>query len=329
MYITMRIAILCNDRIALPATAALVASGMVVAVGMTAGTSETKLLVQRLCTSKNIPFKAFRKNEFGLELVNWLHSHQPDVVLVKTFPWKIPAAALSLPQHGFINFHYAPLPAWRGPNPLFWMVLNRESMAGVTVHRMDASYDTGPVLLQLPVPMADMTMGMLCTQLAYAGADATSFLLQGLAKGVLSDIPQDHTQAQWHRRPAAADLIIDWAQMPAATIQALVRACNPWNKGAGTSWKGWSFGITDAMVLPPSGNAINHAPGTIVVLDAVNGLQIACCDKQLLRVDVAYCEEGFFAGYRLGMFGLKQNDQLGINITFSAPARVGGEAALF
>jgi methionyl-tRNA formyltransferase len=331
MYMTMRIAILCNDRLALPAIAALLTSGTVVAVAMPARTSETRLLVQGLCAEHQIPFSVFRKKDFGLQLVNWLHSHQPDVVLVKTFPWKIPAAALSLPKHGFINFHYAPLPAWRGPNPLFWMILNRVSMAGVAVHRMDASYDTGPVLLQLPVPMqADMTMGVLGTQLAYAGVDATNFLLQGLAAGSLSAIPQDHTQAQWYRKPVAADLMIDWERMPAPTIQALVNACNPWNKGAATSWKGWRFGITDTTVLPASDATINNtvSAGTIVALDAVNGLQVACCDGQLIRADVIYCEEGFFTGHRLGLFGLKQYDQLGSYADAPVPVSVHEEVSL-
>lgn len=311
---TMRIAILCNDRLALPATAALLASGRVVTVAMPDRTSETRLLVQNLCTERNIPFQVFKKKDFGLQLVNWLHSHQPDVVLVKTFPWKIPAAALSLTTYGFINFHYAPLPAWRGPNPLFWMILNRVPMAGITVHKMDTSYDTGPVLLQLPVPMqADMTIGILGTQLAYAAVDATNFLLQGLITGSLSPVPQDHTQAQWYRRPVAADMVIDWSRMPAVTVQALVNACNPVNKGAATSWKGWCFGITNTSILPASGDAINKTvnAGTIVKLDAVNGLQVICCDGQLIKADVVYCEEGFFAGHRLGLFGLKQYDQLG------------------
>lgn len=316
---TMRIAILCNDRLALPAIGALLSSGKVVAVAMPAREQDTKIIVQRLCADAGTPFRLFHKNNFGRELVLWLHTHQPDVVLVKTFPWKIPLAALSLPEHGFINFHYAPLPAWRGPNPLFWMVRNRAAMAGISVHRMDEHYDTGPLLLQLPVPLqADMSLGVLFTQLAYAGMDATNYLLQQLAAGNLTAIPQDHSQAKWYPRPVAADLIIDWHTMPAATVVALVKACNPWNKGAVTYWNGWTFGITDASQGPVAKLYLpDAAPGTIVALDPAQGLLVACADGQCIRVAVIYTEEGFFAGHQLAMFGIKQYDRLGAIATTS------------
>jgi methionyl-tRNA formyltransferase len=177
-----------------------------------------------------------------------------------------------------------------------------------------------------------MTMGMLCTQLAYAGLDATGVLLQGLAAGSLTPVPQDHKQAQWYRKPVESDLIIDWDYMPADAVQALVKACNPWNKGAATSWNGWRFGITESTVLPAPGNGTDKtvAPGTIVELDAIRGLQIACCDGLLIRADIVYCEEGFFAGDRLGTFGLKKYDQLGtaIELPAASPVAVEEEASL-
>jgi len=308
----MRIAILCNDRLALPAINALLSSGRVVAVAMADKTSETHLLVQRLCRDTNTPFQLFRKNDFGRALILWLHAFHPDVVLVKTFPWKIPLAALSLPEHGFINFHYAPLPAWRGPNPLFWMIRNRAQVAGISVHRMDEHYDTGPLLLQLPVPLqADISFGILYTQLAYAGVNATSILLQQLATGTARAVPQDHRKAKWYPRPAAADLMIDWHTMPAASILSLVKACNPWNKGAATTWKGWTFGITEAALWAADQHIQDTAAGTIVALDAEQGLIIACADGRLIRVGVIYTEEGFFEGHQLALFGIRQYEQLG------------------
>jgi methionyl-tRNA formyltransferase len=327
-----RIAILCNDRLALPATSALLASGTVVAVAMPATSQELRPIVERMCTEAGIPFRLFHKRDLGREMVLWLSAHTPDVVLVKTFPWRIPAAVLALPAHGFINFHYAPLPAWRGPNPIFWMVRNRAATAGVTVHRMEETFDTGPVLLQLPVPVQpDMTFGVLYTQLAYAGLDATSLLLQGLSAGTLKAVPQQHHLAGWFRRPVPADLVIDWQGMTAAEVQALVKACNPWNKGAATSWNGWTFGITDATIITTGnyGSEETPGPGTVVALNDTQGLLIACKDGYLVRADIVYCEEGFFAGHRLTAFGLKKHDRLGLNITMPAvPAPVQEETLL-
>lgn len=308
----MRIAILCNDRLALPALSALLSAGRVAAVAMPDGRQDIRPIVERLCADTKTPCSFFEKKDFGWQLINWLHAYAPNVVLVKTFPWKIPVEALSIPAHGFINFHYAPLPAWRGPNPLFWMIRDRVNMAGITVHKMNADYDSGPVLLQLPVPIQpDITFGILYTQLAFAGLQITDHLLQRLQAGTLTAIPQDHNEACWHRRPVAADLMIDWNKMGAIEVQALVKACNPWNKGAATSWNGWGFGITDASVVLPVNYTNTSSPGTILELDPINGLLIACADGQVIKAEVVYCEEGFFAGHHLSLFGMKKHDRLG------------------
>ncbi|MDF2191833.1 formyltransferase family protein [Paraflavitalea sp. CAU 1676] len=304
-----RIAILCNDRLALPALAALLQAGRVAAVGMADGQQDIRPLVERMSKEAAVSCTFFSRTGFQQQLFTWLHQHHPDVVLVKTFPWKIPAAALGLPRFGFINFHYAPLPAWRGANPLFWMIRNRVAMGGITVHQMDAAFDNGPVILQVPVPIQpQVTYGILNTQLAYAGLQVAQHLLQLLDAGSIHATPQDESQACWHRKPEPADLVIDWNTMKAVEVMALVKACNPWNKGAATSWNGWTFGITEASVHTGSPGP---APGTVTALDAAHGLLIACADGQLIRAEVVYCEEGFFTGAQLALFGLKKHERLG------------------
>ena len=315
-----RIAILCNDRLALPALAALLQAGRVAAVAMADGQQESRPLVERMSKDAAVSCTFFERALFEQQLLTWLHEQNPDVVLVKTFPWKIPASALRLPRHGFINFHYAPLPAWRGANPLFWMIRNREPMGGIAVHQMDAAFDTGPVIFQLPVPIQpQITYGIFNTQLAYGGLQATQHLLQLLDAGNINLRPQDNTQGRWHRKPTANDLVIDWSTMKAVEVQALVKACNPWNKGAATNWNGWTFGITEASI-PAMSSASNLLPGTIVELDAQHGLLIVCGDGQLIKAEVVYCEEGFFTGTQLSMFGLKKQERLGTIATATVRA---------
>src|SRR5689334_12645626 len=144
----MRVSILCNDRVALPALDYLISRGLVMSVGMPDRPSETQTIIGNKCRQSNVPFQLFSKKNFTETILTWLHRYQPDVVLVKTFPYLVPAHVLSIPKYGFINFHYAPLPFWRGANPLFWMLRNGEREGGVTVHEMTASYDTGAVLLE-------------------------------------------------------------------------------------------------------------------------------------------------------------------------------------
>jgi methionyl-tRNA formyltransferase len=305
----MRIAILCNDRIALPALDFLAGSGMAVAVGMPDRANETQTLVKNRCAQSAIPFQLFNKKNLAADLLSWLDNYKPDVVIVKTFPFLIPAEALTIPQYGFINFHYAPLPAWRGSNPLFWMLRNRESMGGVSVHEMNASYDAGAILLEQPMPIHDtINFGIFYTQLAFAGLQLTQELINRLQSNQLVKKEQDASKAKWYSHPKPDDLLINWQTMEAEDIIALVKACNPWNKGAATKWNGWTFGITYAS----AGDEINHptAPGTIVSLDPVAGFTIACKNRKTVVAEVVYCEEGFYPGYCLSAFGLQKHHQL-------------------
>jgi methionyl-tRNA formyltransferase len=227
-----------------------------------------------------------------------------------TFPFKIPPDALDLPRHGFVNFHYAPLPEWRGSNPLFWMIRNKVTTGGVTVHRMNEDYDAGPIVLERSLPLGNnINFGIYYTQLAYTGLQLTIDLLKDPEIAFSQQKEQDHSKAKWHGHPKAADLMIDWQLMEAEEISSLIQACNPWNRGAGTKWNGWTFGITYASVAQ-TGDKITAQPGTILSVDSANGFVIACKNGKAIIAEVVYCEEGFYPGYCLSAFGLKQYDRL-------------------
>jgi Methionyl-tRNA formyltransferase len=306
----MKILVLCNDRMALPALNQLLMSGRIAGVAMSAKPNETQAIVKMLCGKVGVPFRLLSKKTFAADMQQWIKESGCDVVLVKTFPWKIPAEVLKLPRLGFVNFHYAPLPRYRGANPLFWMIKNGVKETGVTVHRMTAEFDDGPILLASKVSIPQgATMGMVCTQLAYSGVELTGKLLQLLEAGIVEGAAQDSATAEWFGRPAPQDLFIQWDTMDAEAVRRLACACNPWNKGAAASLNGWMIGISFASVLPPLEQAA--IPGTILSADEMYGLRIACAGNTQLRADVVYIEEGFMPGFALAGFGIKPGMKFG------------------
>lgn len=62
------------------------------------------------------------------------------------YPRKILEPLLSTPKNGFVNYHPAPLPKYKGPNELIDGINNKVTQWGVTVHYMDENYDTGPII---------------------------------------------------------------------------------------------------------------------------------------------------------------------------------------
>ncbi len=79
---------------------------------------------------------------------------EPDVALCGGFPVRIPAEALAVPRLGAVNGHPALLPRYRGPNPIGWALRNGDTELGFSFHRMNADFDTGPLLARGSAPVA-------------------------------------------------------------------------------------------------------------------------------------------------------------------------------
>jgi methionyl-tRNA formyltransferase len=84
-----------------------------------------------------------------------LELYEPDLALCLGFPWKIPADAIAVPRHGIVNGHPSLLPRYRGPSPVSWAIRNGEREIGFTFHYMDAELDTGAILAQASIALAD------------------------------------------------------------------------------------------------------------------------------------------------------------------------------
>ena len=79
-----------------------------------------------------------------------------DVAISAAFPVLIPADALDVLPLGIINTHPSLLPRYRGPNPIAWTVRSGDRELGYSIHRMDADFDTGPLLAQSTTPIDDV-----------------------------------------------------------------------------------------------------------------------------------------------------------------------------
>lgn len=84
-----------------------------------------------------------------------LRSLEPDLVVCMGFPWKIPADALAVPAHGWLNGHPSLLPLHRGPVPVAWAIRAGDEEIGISFHFMDTELDAGPILAQRRMPLGD------------------------------------------------------------------------------------------------------------------------------------------------------------------------------
>ena len=172
-----------------------------------------------------------------------------DIAVVAAYGLILPQAVLDAPRHGCLNIHASILPRWRGAAPIHRAVMAGDAVTGVTIMRMEAGLDTGPMLAFARTPVAGKTTGELTAELAETGAQ--------LMVGTLIDLPalhplsQDDTLATYAAKIDKAEARIDWSR-PADELERLVRALAPF-PGAWFELEGQRVKLLRAELAESSG----------------------------------------------------------------------------
>ena len=206
-----------------------------------------------------------------------LASLSPKVVVVAAYGLFLPPEALVIPPLGCLNIHPSLLPRYRGPSPVVSAILNGGDETGVTIMKLDEGMDSGPLLAQARVPIAERETGPdLTRRLFDLGASLLAKTLPGWASGSIQVEPQDESRATFTPLVEKEDGEIDWTDN-AERIARMVRAYEPW-PGTFTYWDGKLLKILDAKWVDGA-----TSPGHVVGLDG-SGIGIGTGDG-LLAVD--------------------------------------------
>lgn len=152
-----------------------------------------------------------------------------DVALVACFPRLIPPDLLAMPRHGWLNLHPSPLPALRGPEPLFWTFRMGLRDTAVTLHWLDEGLDTGDIARQTPLALPDGISGpaadRLCAQL---GGELMAQTLAALAAGTQPRRAQP-PGGSYQPSPTTDDFALDTA-WPARRAFNFMRGTAVWGQ---------------------------------------------------------------------------------------------------
>lgn len=153
---------------------------------------------------------------------------RPDLIVVIAYGKIIPPDILDLPTYGCINIHGSLLPKYRGAACLNAPLLGGDKETGVTIMKMDAGLDTGPILRQTKIKLSGQeTLEDVHDRLAALGAETLVPTLLDFVSGKIKPQTQDDSRASYVRTLKKEDGRIDWTK-PAEEIERMVRAYNPW-----------------------------------------------------------------------------------------------------
>jgi methionyl-tRNA formyltransferase len=187
-------------------------------------------------------------------------AQEPEAVCVCAFGAVIQEPLLS--EHEMLNVHPSLLPRWRGAAPIERAIMAGDDRTGVSIMRLTAGLDSGPVCLVADEPIAPQdTFGTLAPRLAATGG---RLLIGALDRhrGELEFHPQDDALATYAEKIGPADRLLE-AGRAAEELERRVRALSPHVGTALLLADGTRLGVLQASARPPADG--DPAPGELLL----------------------------------------------------------------
>lgn len=229
--------------------------------------------------AKNQGLDLFQPDDINsVESVAKIQEFEPELLITSSYGGLLKRGLRRVPRCGAINLHPSLLPLYRGATPIQSALLNGDQITGVSIFRLNARMDAGPILCQQESPIAaEDDFGSLHHRLALLSAKLLQELLPSLQKGSAVSQAQDESAATYTRKLDKQDLILDWDK-PASEVLNRIRAFSP-QPGSRASLRGISIRILAAQSTDEPALGL---PGSVADKVKNTGILVNCRDRCLL-----------------------------------------------
>jgi methionyl-tRNA formyltransferase len=182
--------------------------------------------VKALALARRLPLAQPQtlRDETAVPLLLGAHAQ---ALVVAAYGLILPRPVLEAFPLGCINIHASLLPRWRGAAPIERAIEAGDPSTGVSIMRMEAGLDTGPVYLFETIPIgARDTAHSLHDKLARLGAQCIVRALPQIERGALPPRPQPESGVTYARKISKDEAELDWRRS-AVELDRIVRAFDP------------------------------------------------------------------------------------------------------
>ena len=141
----------------------------------------------------------------GEDSLRTIRAFSPDLIVVANFSQVLRAQLLEIPSMGCVNVHPSLLPKYRGPSPIYWVLKNKESVTGVTIHYIDERIDSGDIILQKQIPIDgrdnERTLESKC---ALVGSEILQSAIDLVKEGKAKRRKQEEDDATYYSFPRSS-----------------------------------------------------------------------------------------------------------------------------
>lgn len=202
------------------------------------------------------------------EFLNRLRKINADLFVVIAFRM-LPEEVWAMPPMGTVNLHASLLPRYRGAAPINRAVMAGEKQTGVTTFLLQHDIDTGDILRQEAIEIADdENVGSVHDRLMHLGARITVETLADLAAGIAKPAKQADEQATAAPKIFKDDCRIT-AEMTAEQARNHIRGLSPY-PGA------WTDSLLNGQVVKvfEAKHASDRKPGHLYMEFADGALEL-------------------------------------------------------
>ncbi len=160
------------------------------------------------------------------EVAHRLAEEPPDLLVSWFWTRKLPPEWLAAPRLGALGVHPSLLPRHRGPNPYFWAIDSGDLETGVSVHRLEAEYDTGAVLEQERIPIRGRNAWQLARALDRPSLRCLRRTVAAATRGLPAGTEQNAELATLAPEPQGELLRADF-KWPTERVLRRIRALSP------------------------------------------------------------------------------------------------------
>ncbi len=194
-----------------------------------------------------------KPKQLGNETIQQLQNLKPGLFIVAAYGKIIPQELLDIPALGALNIHPSLLPKYRGPSPVQNAILNGDNKTGVTIIKMDAQMDHGPIVSAKEYRLSQsdnyLTLG---NKLFQTGAKDLLAILPDFINGKTAPQPQNHAETTYTKIITKENGFFDINNPPSTEkLDRMVRAFYPWP----TAWTRWNNKV------------VKFLPGTLVQIE--------------------------------------------------------------
>ena len=207
---------------------ALVGAGFIVSAVITKpdaargrGQKITESPVKTYALAHNIPVMTPAKLR---DITEDIRALQPVAGILVAYGKIIPQSIIDLFEPGIINLHPSLLPRWRGPSPIEAAISHSDTETGVTIMKLEAAMDAGPIYVQKSIPLTGTeTKPELYETLFSLGNSLLIDTLPAILSGKLTPNPQTG-EPIFCSLLSKHDSLIDPKTMTAQQADAHIRA---------------------------------------------------------------------------------------------------------